>query len=115
MRARLKILSTLCGSATHAPIRKPFCCRTRWVNQLASLERRTSRGGKETIDHSPGARERGGRRRALRGQSAYGQGDGAEALAALAIFPMHTVSLTFATLGVSVDRVSYKDTSAKQG
>ena len=88
------------------------------VNQLASLERCTSRGGKETIDHSPGARhhgERGGRRRALRGQSAYGQGDGAEALAALAIFPMHTVSLTFATLGVSVDRVSYKDTSAKQG
>src|SRR5437879_6013238 len=27
---------------------------------------------------------------------------------------MHTASLTFATLGVSVDRVSYKDTSAKQ-
>jgi hypothetical protein len=27
------------------------------VNQLASLERRTSRGGKETIDHSPGARD----------------------------------------------------------
>jgi len=25
------------------------------VIQLASLERRTSRGGKETIDHSPGA------------------------------------------------------------
>ena len=59
--------------------------------------------------------ERGGRRRALRAQSACGQGDGAEALAALAIFPMHTASLTFATLGVSVDRMSYKDTSAKQG
>jgi len=27
------------------------------VNQLASLERRTSRGGKETIDHSPGAHD----------------------------------------------------------
>jgi hypothetical protein len=27
------------------------------VNQLASLERRTSRGGKETIDHSPDAHD----------------------------------------------------------
>jgi len=27
------------------------------VNQLASLERRTSCGGKETIDHSPGAHD----------------------------------------------------------
>jgi hypothetical protein len=27
------------------------------VNQLASPERRTSRGGKETIDHSPGAHD----------------------------------------------------------
>src|SRR6266850_6714619 len=57
MRARLKILSTLCGSATHAPIRKPFCCRTRLVNQRASLERSTSRGGKETIDNSQGAHD----------------------------------------------------------
>jgi hypothetical protein len=29
----------------------------RLVNQLASLERRTSRGGKDTIDHSPGAHD----------------------------------------------------------
>lgn len=27
---------------------------TRSINQLAALERRTSRGGKDTIDHPPG-------------------------------------------------------------
>jgi hypothetical protein len=27
----------------------------RLVNQIAALERRTSRGGKDSIDHSPGA------------------------------------------------------------
>jgi len=59
------------------------------VNQLASLERRTSRGGKETIDHSPGA--------------------------ALAIFSIAHRFIDLRHLGVSVDRVSYKDTSAKQG
>ena len=86
------------------------------VNQLASLERRTSRGGKATIDHSPGAHDDVANVVAgVAHCAAYGQGDGAEALAALAIFPMHTASLTFATLGVSVDRMSYKDTSAKQG
>jgi hypothetical protein len=29
----------------------------RLVNQIAALERRTSRGGKDTIDHSPGAHD----------------------------------------------------------
>jgi hypothetical protein len=27
------------------------------VNQIAGLERRTSRGGKDSIDHSPGAHD----------------------------------------------------------
>jgi hypothetical protein len=85
------------------------------VNRLASLERRTSRGGKETIDHSPGARDDVVAGRALRGQSAYGQGDGAEALAALAIFSIACRFIDLRHLGVSVDRVSYKNTSAKQG
>ena len=52
---------------------------------------------------------------ALRGQSAYAQGDGAEALAALAIFSIAHRFIDLRHLGVSVDRVSYKDTSAKQG
>ena len=90
------------------------------VNQLDSLERRTSRGGKETIDQSPGAHDDVANvvaaRRALCGQSAYGQGDGAEALAALAIFSIaHRFIDPLRHLGVSVDRVSYKDTGAKQG
>ncbi len=59
--------------------------------------------------------ERGGRRRALRGQSACGQGDGAEALAALAIFSIALRFVDLRHLGVSVDRLSYKDSSAKQG
>jgi hypothetical protein len=29
----------------------------RLVNQIAALERRTSRGGKDSIDHSPGAHD----------------------------------------------------------
>jgi hypothetical protein len=46
----------------------------RVVNQIAALERRTARGGKDRIDHAPGARrlgQRDRRRGLLRRQPLY--------------------------------------------
>ena len=71
-----------------------------------------------TIDHSPGAHDewrtwwpapRTARSIGMRSS------DGAEALAALAIFSIAHRFVDLRHLGVSVDRLSYKDSSAKQG
>ena len=78
------------------------------VNQLASLERRTSRGGKETIDHSPAAYDDVANVVAGVAHCAVNRhtvkGDGAEALAALAIFLIAHRFIDLRHLGVSVDR-----------
>ena len=88
------------------------------VNRLASLERRTSRGGKETIDHSPGAHEDVANVVAGVAHCAVNRCTvkvtELRILAALAIFSIAHRCIDLRPLGVSVDRVSYKDASAKQ-
>lgn len=52
----------------------PARCRESRVNQIAALERRTARGGKDSIGHAPGARrlgQRDRRRGLLRRQPLY--------------------------------------------
>lgn len=93
--------------------------RTCLVNQLATLERRTSRGGRDVTDHSPGARDDVANVRAgvpnITVNLHYGHGDGAADLTELAIFSIAHGFIGLRHVGVSVDRVSYKDTSTKQG